>query len=71
MADTKRFGQLEQGHNGGIALSLFQPAQVLLTEATEVCILLLAETLLYPIVADVIADQLAHIHASRAANYIV
>jgi hypothetical protein len=61
--------QFVKSDYSGITVSLFKAADVLLTEARDVSKLLLRQPLFLPKSSDVPADQPAHIHAQRSADY--
>lgn len=61
--------QLMQRNDRGIAVALFEAANVLLTEARDLGKLLLRQPVFLSKSPDVPADQPAHIHARRSADY--
>jgi hypothetical protein len=54
-----------------ITVAAFEAAYVLLTQPREIGKLFLRPTPLLPKAPDVLADQPAHIHAPRSADYIL
>jgi hypothetical protein len=71
MTYAERGCQLVQRNDCGIAVALFEAANVLLTEARDLGKLLLRQSLFLSKSPDVPADQPAHIHALRSADYIL
>lgn len=65
MADAEGRCKFKQRHNGWIATSIFEPADVLLSKAGLFRKLLLREALLLPQSSEVPANQLAHIHLRK------
>lgn len=70
MADPEGLGEFVDRHDGGIALALFDAADVLLAEARELGQAFLAQALFLPDPLHVPADELAHIHARSSPDYI-
>ena len=71
MANAKSLGQLIQGHDSWIALTLFQSAQVLLAEARFGFDLFLGQALLAPDACEIAAYKLAHVHAHCVPAYVL
>lgn len=71
MTDAERTRKVKQGHDGRIAASSFEVADVLLREAGDLGETLLGEALLLPKSRKVSAHQLAHVHARKLPSYIL
>ena len=67
----KAAGQLEQGDDRRVAVSFFQTAEILLTEARPVCNLFLRQPTLFAQTCKILSYKTAHIHASAMADYIL
>ena len=71
MAYPQGDGNLVKRDDCWIAASLLQAADVLLTEAGYLGQPLLRYIFPLPYPFNVLADELAHVHAQRSANYIL
>jgi len=71
MGDAKGLCQLVQRNDSRIPPAPLKAAQILLAKPGSFGELLLGQAFLLPDLFDVPADQLAHIHALRSAEYIL
>ena len=71
MAHTQGGGEFKQCHDGRIATSVFETADILLGKAGGLRKLLLREALLLPQSSEVSANQPAHIHQRKLLLYIL
>jgi hypothetical protein len=71
MAYAQGDRQLIQRNDRGIAVALFEAADVLLAEARDLGELLLRQAFFLSKPPNVASDQPAHIHAQKSADYIL
>lgn len=71
MAYTQRPRQFINGDDGGVAVALFEAADVLLAETREFSKLLLGQPSFGPEFLNIPAEDFAHVHAQRSAKYIL
>jgi hypothetical protein len=65
MTDTKGFGELVNRHDSWVATPGFKTADILLTEPGKVAELFLRQPLFEPNPTNILAHQLAHVHAQE------
>ena len=65
VADAERGGEMKEGHDGRVAPSAFEVADILLGEARDLGEMLLGEAFLPPQSPEIPADKLAHIHVRK------
>lgn len=69
MLDVERSGELEEGHDRGVAEPPLQIAQILLGEAGALGELLLTEALLEPDPPHISSDQSPNVHSAKLDHY--